>query len=140
MWAKVSGLWPYIQGEVPRPPEITTKTEGSPKDLEARLERLQLFDYTMDRAFEALLSAMEKPDHVRLIAEFKGRGGMPPRVEQAWKRLKTAHTIIQETSFLRVSKEMADLKLQNNEAITQYWARAQEVRERCLEADVPITT
>ena len=140
MWAKVGGLWPYFQGLIPRPEEVTPLTIGTPEQLLEMIQARESFDYTMDRAYEALLSCMEKPEHLRLIAEFKGRAGDPPRVDQAWQRLKSAHTLVQETSFLRVSKELADLRLGNNEPINQYWARAQDIRERCLEAEVPVPT
>ena len=59
-----------------------------------------------------------------------------------WRRLgeEVAHSVVQETSFLKVSKELADLKLGAQESISSYWARSQEIRERCLEEEVPITT
>ena len=140
MWAKVNALWPYIQEVVPMPPEVSWSTRSTPQQRQAVRDKRELYTFVMDKAYESLLTAMEKPDHQRLVAEFKGRGGEPPRVHQAWMRLKAAHTVLQQTSYLRISKEMAELKLRPQEAIAQYWARAQELREKCREVDVPVTT
>jgi hypothetical protein len=46
---------------------------------------------------------------------------------------------MQETSYLKVSKELADLKLGSQKTIAGYWARAQEIRERCWDVEVPVT-
>jgi len=81
---------------------------------------------------------MDKPEHQRLVAEFQGRGGAPPRVNEAWERPKVAHGLVQEQNFLRVSRELAHFKMHNGEEVSQYWARAMDLKSRCLEVEVPI--
>ena len=104
MWTKVNSLWPYISGIAQVPPEVTPTTQGTIAELEVKLHKRSVYLCQMDRAYEALISAMENPDYLRLVAEFKSRGSNPPRVADAWKRLKAAHFVVQETSFLKVRK------------------------------------
>jgi len=137
-WAKVQGLWAFFRGAVPRPTEPTNANAASFQDLQAAMQRVQLHDSKADRAFEALVSAMVKPDNLRIIMAFRGRNGQPPRPDLAWQRLKTAHIVQQQTTFLVVSREMANLKMDRGEAISAYWARAQDIKERCLDVDVPM--
>jgi len=47
---------------------------------------------------------MVKPDNLRIIMAFRGRNGQPPRPDLAWQRLKTAHIVQQQTTFLVVSR------------------------------------
>ena len=135
-WAKVQGLWPYIEGTVPRPPEIDPTSAGAISDLQSALQRLQLHDMRVVRAFEALVAAMEKPDHLRLLSEFQGRNGQPPCPDLAWKRLKAAHVVTQQTTYLQVSREMADLRMAKGETISNSGpgprtSRSGALRQRC---------
>ena len=113
--AKVQGYWEYLMGRVPSPPPVTSRTQGTPEDIMQMLERLQLHDHALERAFDALLSAMEKPEHQRLIIAFAGSDEEPPRPDLAWLRLQAAHAVVQDTDYLRVSKEMADLRMEKGE-------------------------
>lgn len=45
-----------------------------------------------------------------------------------------------ETSFLRVSQEMNTLTMEKGESVSDYWARAQSIKDKCLEVDVPLNT
>ena len=100
-----------------------------------------MHDMRVTRAYDALVTAMEKPEHLHLIMEFQGKEeGDLPKVHKAWKRLKAAHVVHADTNYLHVSREMADLAMERGENVTQYWARSQDIKERCHEAGVPMPT
>lgn len=122
-WTRVQGLWPFFDGTQVKPAPITGRTQGTQEEILEKLEELQLYELGLERAFDALLSAMEKPEHQRLIVEFAGKGNEPPNPHEAWKRLEAAHVVITETSFYRVSTELMALKMKQGESVLQYWAR-----------------
>jgi len=48
--------------------------------------------------------------------------------------------VVQDTDYLRVSKEMADLRMEKGESVVTYWTRGQEIRGRCEDSGVEVGT
>lgn len=89
VWAGVQGFWHLFERLVPRPEDPSPDASAEEKYDQQQLQ--QQHDYMLTRAFDALLSAVEKTDYSRLLLEFKGRNGQPHRVHDAWMRLRAGY-------------------------------------------------
>ncbi|NCY25223.1 MAG: hypothetical protein EBX37_10275, partial [Alphaproteobacteria bacterium] len=139
-WAVVQGLWGYYERQQERPPAVTPDDPRTEEDKRVAMQMRMLYDYTLARAYDALLNAMAKREHKRLLVQFRAKGDSPPEVHQAWSMIKATHELVTESISLRVSQELSSLLLGQGESIADYWARAQLIKDRCIEYGVPMTT
>lgn len=130
-WAVAQKLWEYYEESIPRPADPDPAADED--DFLLQLEEQQRHDNRMARAYDCLLSAMDKPEHIRLLAEFRSKQGAPPRVHEAWVRLKTCFQRMVASTYFNNVTAMTTLKMKEGESVLVYWARAKELRDRCFE-------
>jgi len=136
-----AGVLGVPHGASTHPPAVTSRTQGTPEDIMRMLERLQLHDHALERAFDALLSAMEKPEHQRLIVAFAGSDEEPPRPDLAWQRLQAAHARGAGHRLPRGSaRRWLTSAWRKGSRWSRYWTRGQEIRGRCEDSGVEVGT
>jgi len=138
VWEGVQGFWHLFERLVPRPEDPSPDASAEEKYDQQQLQ--QQHDYMLMRAFDALLSAVEKTDYSRLLLEFKGRNGQPHRVHDAWMRLRAGYVRDQSATFFSVLKQVTDMRMQENEDIVHYWGRVEQLMERCGQVGFPTST
>ena len=132
-WATCEDLWPYYEGTV----------GARPADAGAAQTR---WDRRNMRAFAELCNALEPDELIRLVREFGAsttltpaaqagqppvRRSVPPRPHEAWERLRGFYVQRQLSSQMILERELNSLQMQEGETIGAYWARGDELRQRC---------
>ena len=135
-WARLQGLWDLYQQEASPP----AAAGYSVQQLEQHLKELQEFSYTVTRAYGELLQCLELPEHVQLLADFRGVGEDLPQPHLAWTRLKSVFIRSLPTSNIQVTKQLASYKLQEGESVMDYWRRGRDIKTRYTAAHGALST
>jgi len=138
-WAVGEDLWEFYDGTAKRP-EPPENADAAAK--EAMLPEQRRWDKANQKAFAALVQALQPDELVKLIREYGARAvprapvgtpRQPARPAEAWKRLEGYFCQKQFSSQIIFERQLMALRMNPEESVAQYWARADDLRQN-LEA------